>query len=785
MLLSNLEADYQSMILSKKGHALVEYYKQMAQPGYETNKKTRARDAFSGFDLRPYRLELRPILKRHGVRSVLDYGSGGSNWHTGGFDPDTGESAVGFFNLDAVVCYEPARSIDERQKVDCVISFDVLEHIYVADVPAVLRDIFSCATRLVILNIACYSAASELPNGENTHVTVREPDWWKGMLDSISVEFPHVGVFLICSTGWRKSQHYSEWRVKDWNENPGFLVHGEKFNQHSVQADNDNDFSEARNRHTSGDLDGAASYYLAVLRRSPDHFGANYHLGQIHLSTGDHHRALEYLQKAEAHVPEHAALDNNLGAAFFGLNRFEEAGAAFSTALAGGLNLTDVWQNAAMGLMRQGLQKLSPNEDLYLPQLSQLESAAAYCHKVLGESPDSVQVLLLLGVIQSARLMYAGAALCFNKVLELQPDFVDAIVLLASVQASQAQYQDSLDNYTRAIALKPDHPASHSARGRLLLKLGELTAGWPEYEWRNLEDQSLLASGVDRKPRWQGQSLEGKTLLVLPEQGLGDFVMFASCIDDLCKKASHVILVCEHRLQSLLVRSFPSLTTRTTDQGQFKIDESEYDYYCTLGSLPVYLRLAEADFARKSAAYLVPDAAMRRHWLARYAELPSKRLNIGVCWRGGSDVEKQALRSVDYEFWMPMLSLSANFINLQSGKHHQQEGIAESNGETILYSWPDTDAVADIEDYVAQIAALDLVISVDCTTVHLAGALGIDCWVLLPGENSEWRWMLDRTDSHWYQTLRLFRGIRDETKDRFMSRVQQSLASHIRESTRA
>lgn len=211
---------------SKKGEALIKLYEQMAREGYERTDQQRVETAFSDFELRAYKPQILAVLSDHAISTVLDYGCGGSDWEAGGFDEASGQSAVEFFKLQKAYRYEPARNIDERRLVDCVISFDVLEHVFVADVPSVLRDMFSCAGKLLILNVACYPAAARLPNGENAHITVRHPLWWKGMVDSISVEFPSVSILLIYSTGWRKSHAFPVWSANMWQAYDGFVIPG-------------------------------------------------------------------------------------------------------------------------------------------------------------------------------------------------------------------------------------------------------------------------------------------------------------------------------------------------------------------------------------------------------------------------------------------------------------------------------------------------------------------------------------------------------------------------------
>jgi hypothetical protein len=209
---------------SKKGQHLIQMYENMAMEGYDRVDQQRVEVAFSDFELRAYRAEILPIFNAHGISSVLDYGCGGSDWQVNGFDGASGNSAVDYFKLQNAFRYEPARNVDERQPVDCVLSFDVLEHIFISDVPAVLRDMFSYATKLIILNIACYPAQAKLPNGENAHITVRPPMWWKGMIDCISVEYPNTSVCLICSTGWRKSNMFPLWNADMWQKGNTFVV---------------------------------------------------------------------------------------------------------------------------------------------------------------------------------------------------------------------------------------------------------------------------------------------------------------------------------------------------------------------------------------------------------------------------------------------------------------------------------------------------------------------------------------------------------------------------------
>ena len=212
------------MEFSGEGKKLVDYYALMAATGYDRSDGTRVESAFNDFELRPFRAEIRKYFAQFGIRSVLDYGSGGSDWNAMGFDEASGQSAVQYFGLSEARRYEPARGIDERAEVDCVVSFDVLEHIFIADVPSVLRDMFRHARDLLTLNVACYPAAAKLPNGENAHVTVRPPAWWKGMVDSIASEYPATSVLLLCSPQWRTIQGFEVFSGQQWLADEHFVI---------------------------------------------------------------------------------------------------------------------------------------------------------------------------------------------------------------------------------------------------------------------------------------------------------------------------------------------------------------------------------------------------------------------------------------------------------------------------------------------------------------------------------------------------------------------------------
>jgi hypothetical protein len=211
--------------LSNKGHHLIELYETMVSDGCKTpdGMSIKSENMFNGFQIRPYKELIKPIMANFSISSVLDYGCGGADWELSNFD-SSGKSAKSYFNLERVYRYEPSRNIDERQIADCVISFDVLEHVYISDVANTIRDMLRNASKLIIINVACYPAKKLLPNGENAHITVRPPLWWKGMFDAIAPEFPNIEIFLACSEDWQKTDSFEIYSAKKWEENEDFVT---------------------------------------------------------------------------------------------------------------------------------------------------------------------------------------------------------------------------------------------------------------------------------------------------------------------------------------------------------------------------------------------------------------------------------------------------------------------------------------------------------------------------------------------------------------------------------
>ena len=210
--------------LSSHGNTLIEFYQEMASIGYKCANGAKVENVYDDFELRKFKKFVQPKFKELGIKSVLDYGAGGSDWAAADFDQETGQSAKEYFKVDDVKIFEPARDVLEKESAECVVCFDVLEHVFLADISTVVRELFSLSKKLLVVNVACYEAAALLPNGENAHVTVRNPEWWKGIFDFVALDFPSIEVMLICSKSYGSGVVYEPYKSEKWMNSECFSI---------------------------------------------------------------------------------------------------------------------------------------------------------------------------------------------------------------------------------------------------------------------------------------------------------------------------------------------------------------------------------------------------------------------------------------------------------------------------------------------------------------------------------------------------------------------------------
>ena len=433
-------------------------------------------------------------------------------------------------------------------------------------------------------------------------------------------------------------------------------------------------------------------------------------------------------------------------------------------------------------LQPHNVQALLDIAGLHLRLGNQADALKSY-QNAINLRPNSAELRYNFGTFHQALGNYRQAEQCYLEALALKPDLIQAHNNLGLVYQEQCRLDEALQCFNKALCesepretpVQENTPIAETHRHRALLWLlqGNFNGGWLEYEWRHT-DPAAVQSPLSSEP-WDGSSLTGKSILVIPEQGIGDEIMFASCIPDLAFQAGHVILECNPRLEPLFQRSFTGVEVRAINPKSSPLTQGNTytaDTHIMAGSLPRFLRSSPDAFTRQ--AFLKPDPQKVRAWQNRYTGIGNS-IKIGISWHGGSASHIRKKRSTHLQQWLPVFGLKGiQFVNLQYGDCTADLRQLSDQNNVTIYDWPDADPLQSMDFFAAQVAALDLVISVDNATVHVAGASGVPVWILQPF-SPEWRWLLGCDDSYWYPGVRQFRQPSIDDWESVFEMIQQAL----------
>jgi|HubBroStandDraft_1064217.scaffolds.fasta_scaffold00349_18 Flp pilus assembly protein TadD len=378
-----------------------------------------------------------------------------------------------------------------------------------------------------------------------------------------------------------------------------------------------------------------------------------------------------------------------------------------------------------------------------------------------------------LGIVLQAQGKLDEAATCYARALALRPGSAEIHTNLGNILQAQGKLDEAITCHERALTLNPALTEARYNLGLAQLLQGSFTPGWRNFEGRWFSKDFATPMRAYPQPLWTGEKLASGRLLIWGEQGIGDEIMFAGLVPDVIRSGNRCLLDCDPRLKPLFSRSFPDIEVSSVLSS--KIDSEnhpELDIAAHLpsGSLPTLFRANQADFAATTSPYLIADPVERERFRARYAD---GRQLVGLAWYTRNR-NKGPDRSIDLSLLASLFARpDIRWVSLQYGDHDELEGQAAAAGAPVLIDRA-VDQFSDIDAFAAQVAALDMVVTIDNSTAHLAGALGVPTIVLLPFV-SDWRWLQNREDSPWYPTLRLFRQPKRGDWESVVRKVQSAL----------
>ncbi|HYD65500.1 tetratricopeptide repeat protein [Azospirillum sp.] len=467
-------------------------------------------------------------------------------------------------------------------------------------------------------------------------------------------------------------------------------------------------------------------------------------LGLILHGRGDAHRAHRLLARSVRLAPQVPEFHYNLANALKALGAADDAVRAFATALCLRPDFLQAWFNAANTLRDAG--RAAP---------------AGRAYRAAGRlAPELAMVALNHGGLCLAQEDTAGAAALYRRAVSLQPDYAEGWHSLGVAAERALRIGAATVAYRRAVRLRPDYADAHWNLSLVLLLAGQDREGGEEYEWRWRTPAFLFPRRRFPQPEWDGTVHPDVRLLVWGEQGVGDEVMFAGLVPDLLAAGLRCVLECDARLVPLFRRSFPGVAAvARRDPPAPELLGPAITHHVAAGSVAQRLRAGGRPL-RPRHPYLAADEVRRAELRRRYEQAAGGRRVVGISWRSGN-ARLGGVRTIPLTAWAPILRTPGIlFVNLQYGDCAADLAAARAAAGVEILHDPAVDPLRDLDGFAAQVAAMDLVVSIANTTIHTAGALGVPAWTAQPAA-PDWRWGLGGEHGSWYPGVRVFR--QDET----------------------
>jgi tetratricopeptide (TPR) repeat protein len=509
-------------------------------------------------------------------------------------------------------------------------------------------------------------------------------------------------------------------------------------------------------------------------------------------TAGNREKAKTYLYQALALEPGNAVLLCQLGSLENKMGLYDDAKDNLLTAIHLNPKLIEAYFeigiscfnskafDEAIDYFEAGIEH-APNNPTLLCGLAdihvkkeQYASAIAIYEQAIQIAPNYAEAYNNLGNCYIKLLKLHEAIIPLKISQALDPENIKVYINLNYVYYSLGNLKKAYYYVYQGLKVAPNSETLHWVLAWSLLLFKRYQSGWIEYEYR-FSDGGKVERRDFPFPLWQGENLNGKTIFIAAEQGLGDQIMFASCLPNLLAISSSCILECHEKLAPLLQQSFPEIQVINTQQKKEKYAlkrlSMPIDYYTRIGSLPRWFRNSYESFL-PARTYLSANTERIAFWKQHLSTLGND-LKVGISWRGGAEQTRSYLRTIPLSEWTSILKIpNVKFINLQYGDCQKELKEILDTQNIEIHHWPD--AIEDYMETAALITSLDLVISVCTSAIHLSGALGQKTWVMVPA-SPEWRYLANAATLPWYPQVHLFRQLKLGHWQTVLSEVAQKL----------
>ena len=680
--------------------------------------------------------------------------------------------------------YDPFPSnnklLSDLGKYNLITAFEVFEH--VPDINLLMKNLTE------IMTSDCLVLFSTLVSDGNIKKN-RRIDWWYASPRNGHINlFSKQSLMLLGSKNALSFSSFSNGFHCYSNQVPHWANHIKQFiNPSIIQQKNQlpDLIKQGLALHQKGKYGEAQAIYEQALEIQDDHFDALQLLGALSAQTKQLTKAVDYLTKALQINPDHAACYSNRGIALKELGRLNEALASYDQAISIKPDYADAYSNRGialkeLGRLEEALEscdkaiQLNPdyadaysNRGIALKELGRLEEALESCDKAIQLNPDYAAAYSNRGIALKELGRLNEALASYDQAISIKPDYAHAYSNRGNTLKELGRLEEALESYKKSISLKPDNANVYWNLSLCHLLGGNFKDGWQGYEWRW---QSTKISKIAGARNFSGQlwlgseSLTDKTILLYAEQGLGDTIQFCRYVPLVAELGAKVILEVQRPLVGLLkniegvnkiIAKGDTLTT--------------FDFQCPLLSLPLAFK-TELHTIPPVSHHITSDENKVAKWQTKLGKKGNFR--VGLVWSGSTIHEDDHNRSLSLAQIVPHLPSHLDYVCLQKELRGADQALLAQRNDIKYFG----DALEDFTDTAALCELMDVVISVDTSVAHLAGTMGRPTWVLLPF-GPDWRWLLNRDDSPWYSSIKLYRQDKVGDWSSVLRKIKADLAS--------